>query len=58
MKLNNYKYYILGGLLTAGLFNFSACSLDYSPLASYSDLTEGIQEDEEGRVEFATKADV
>ena len=44
MKLSNCKYYLLGGLLTAGLLNFSACSLDYEPLASYSDLTEGIEE--------------
>ena len=58
MKLRNYKHYILGGLLAGGLLNFSACSLDYDPLASYSDVTEGVQNEEGEQLEFATKADV
>lgn len=58
MKVSTIKYFLFGGLLAAGLLNFSACSLDYEPIASYSDLTEGIQQEEGDRVEFATKADV
>lgn len=38
--------------------SFSACTLDYDPLDTYSDVTEGIQEETGSQQEFATKADV
>lgn len=52
------KKYIIAGLLLGGILNFSACSLDYDPLDTYSDVTEGIQEDSGDKQEFETKADV
>lgn len=45
------KYHISSIILVLGL---TACSLDYEPVAVYSDITEGIQIDSV----FATKADV
>lgn len=55
MKLRNY---IIGGLLVGGALNLASCSLDYDPIASYSDVTEGIHDDEDNQQEFQTQADV
>ena len=52
------RTYIMGGLLMGGLLGFSACSLDYNPLDTYSDVTEGVQDETGDTQEFETKADV
>lgn len=53
-----HKNYIISGLLLAGLMNFSSCSLGYDPIASYSDVTEGVQDNEGEQQEFQSQADV
>lgn len=55
MKLSKY---IIGTLLLGGTLNFASCSLDYDPIASYSDVTEGIHDEEDNQQEFQTQADV
>lgn len=56
MKLN--KYMIAGGLSILLTGNFSSCSLDYEPLDTYSDVTEGVQ-DESGNTQlFKDKTEV
>lgn len=49
--------YILQGILCSFIFASSSCSLDYEPVSSYSDVTQG--EDASGKkVVFKNKADV
>lgn len=55
MKLNKY---IVGTLLLGGTLNFASCSLDYDPIASYSDVTEGVHDEEDNQQDFQTQADV
>lgn len=55
MKLYNLSKTLLISAMTGGLL--VACDLDYKPLSDYSDITEGVTEDEE-EVVFKTKADV
>lgn len=50
--------YILGGLLLGGLTSLTSCGLDYNPLDSYSDITEGVQDESGDKQEFQSKADV
>ncbi|MBD5311156.1 MAG: RagB/SusD family nutrient uptake outer membrane protein [Bacteroides sp.] len=54
MKLNNI---ILGGAFSLALMMTTACGLDYSPLDTYSDKTEGITEEQE-EIVFLNRADV
>lgn len=52
------RTYIISSLLLGGLLNFSACTLDYDPVDTYSDVTEGVQDESGDQLEFQSKADV
>lgn len=52
------KKYIIAGLLLGGMASLTSCSLDYNPLDSYSDVTEGVQDESGDKQEFKNKADV
>ena len=41
MKQKNIRKIILGGVM---IFAVVSCSLDFEPLSSYSDITEGVSE--------------
>ena len=58
-KKNNYMKlkYIFGGLLCSLIFTVTSCSLDYDPLDTYSEITEGQTETGE-KVVFKDKAAV
>lgn len=55
MKLYNISKTLLISALTGSMV--AACDLDYDPLSNYSDVTEGVTEDEE-EIVFKTKDDV
>lgn len=55
MKISKY---IIAGLLLGGMANLVSCDLDYNPLDTYSDVTEGIQDESGDKQEFQSKADV
>uniref|UniRef100_UPI004038ECCF RagB/SusD family nutrient uptake outer membrane protein n=1 Tax=Phocaeicola coprocola TaxID=310298 RepID=UPI004038ECCF len=50
--------YILGSLLFGAMTGVTSCNLDYNPVDTYSDITEGVQTNTGEKLEFQTKADV
>lgn len=54
MKVKN----MISVMLLGSVMSFTSCSLDYKPLDSYSDVTEGYQDEEGNQQEFQTQADV
>ena len=50
--------YILGSLLFGAMTGVTSCNLDYNPVDTYSDITEGVQTNTGDKLEFQTKADV
>ena len=50
--------YILGSLLLGTMIGVTSCNLDYNPVDTYSDVTEGVQTNTGEKLEFQTKADV
>lgn len=52
------KKYIIGSLLLGAMLNVTSCNLDYDPVDTYSDVTEGVEDETGDKLEFQTKADV
>lgn len=55
MKL---KIYIIAGIVLGAMANLASCDMNYDPLDTYSDVTEGVKDESGSKQEFQNKADV